>query len=66
MTISAERERQLLASVANPADALHAMQEMLTRIRELEKREAMLTELLTKYKELADARGEALGMRRRT
>ncbi len=48
------------------ADCACHVRALLTRVRELEKREAELTELLTKYKELADARGEALEMRRRT
>ncbi len=86
MTISAERERQLLASAANPSDALRAIQFLLTRVRaleaqaelaesfvevcevcgcedgcecparvrELEKREAELTELLRKTDVLLD------------
>ncbi len=36
MTISPERERQLLASAAYPGDALRAIQFLLGRVRELE------------------------------
>ncbi len=36
MTISPERERQLLASVAYRSDSLRAIQFLLTRVRELE------------------------------
>ncbi len=36
MTISPERERQLLASVAYRSDALRAIQFLLSRVRELE------------------------------
>ncbi len=50
MTISAERERQLLASVAKPWDALRAIQSLLTRVRELEKREAELTATIEKLR----------------
>ncbi len=46
MTISPERERQLLASAAYPGDALRAIQFLLTRVRELEKRDAELTHAL--------------------
>ncbi len=42
MTISPERERQLLASVEYPPAALRAIQVLLGRVRELEKREAEL------------------------
>ncbi len=48
MTISAERERQLLASVAYRSDALRAIQFLLARVRELEKREDELTAALEK------------------
>ncbi len=46
MTISPERERQLLASVAYRSDALRAIQFLLTRARALERREAELCETL--------------------
>ncbi len=46
MTISPERERQLLASVEYPPAALRAIQFLLTRVRELERREAELTHAL--------------------
>ncbi len=46
MTISPERERQLLASVTYRSDSLRAIQFLLTRVRELERREAELTAAL--------------------
>ncbi len=46
MTISPERERQLLASVAYRSDSLRAIQFLLTRVRALERREAELCEML--------------------
>ncbi len=49
MTISAERERQLLASVAYRSDALRAIQFLLARVRELEKREDELTAALQPF-----------------
>ncbi len=67
MTISAERERQLLASAACPAHALHAIQFLLTRVRELEKREVIsitalqeITEADVYARQIADAALEAL------
>ncbi len=46
MTISPERERQLLASAASFPDAIRAIQFLLTRVRTLERREAELCEML--------------------
>ncbi len=67
MTISPERERQLLASVEYPPAALRAIQFLLTRVRELEKREVIsiaalqeITEADVYARQIADAALEAL------
>ncbi len=54
MTISPERERQLLASVEYPPAALRAIQFLLTRVRELEAEIAATDILLVSLNERED------------
>ncbi len=52
MTISPERERQLCSWSRYPSDALRAIQILIARVRELEKREAEMETAIENLKNL--------------
>ena len=54
-------EREMIATYKNPASAIHSIHALLSRVRELEKREAELVAELEKIAALTNSRTGAPG-----